>query len=79
MYHIVNNIYNVLYEKELDNLEQFKRENPGKDVKIYYVTQAQGCGYSFIATTETPKYDNNILYFGNHVDITDYYNRLEEF
>ena len=75
MYKKITNINKTLRKEEIAKLEHFKSKNKDKDVQVYYVTTACGCGFSYIATTNKP-YDKN---FGNCIDITDYDGRLEKF
>jgi len=66
-------------QKEINVLNQFKRDNSDKiSPTVYYVTCVGGMGFSLIATFDKPKIVNGTYDFGNHIDITDYDIRIHE-
>ena len=80
MYRKVTDI-SKLYEKELTRIEEFKKQNPNKDVNVYFNTyDTVGIGFNLIATTDKPKIINKYsCEYGNSIDITDYDIRIDEF
>jgi len=68
-------------QKEINLLNEFKRNNPDKiSPMVYYTTEGHlGMGYSLIATFDKPKKKNGKINFGNCIDITDYDYRLNTF
>lgn len=80
MYRKVTDI-SKLYEKELTRLDEFKKQNPNKDVNVYFNTyDTGGIGFNLIATTDKPKLEGKYSCdYGNSIDITDYDIRIDEF
>lgn len=67
-------------QKEIDALNDFKKDHPTKSVVVYYTTDGfVGSGHALIATIDKPIKKDGRTHFGRCLDITDYDYRINTF